>query len=145
MVREEDVGADAGLRKQILSRLKNHLFPYMGATLMKDLSPADVLSAVRVTERRGAIEQAHRLAQLAGKVCRYARVSGYAKFDAAAGLTEALTNIPKEKHRAAIVDPARIGELLRAIDGYPGDISTLYALRVLPYVFVRSQEIRGAM
>ena len=81
----------------------------MGATLMKDLSPADVLSAVRVTERRGAIEQAHRLAQLAGKVCRYARVSGYAKFDAAAGLTETLTNIPKEKHRAAIVDPARIG------------------------------------
>ena len=131
-------------RKQILSRLENHLFPYIGTALMKDLSPAEVLSAVRVTEKRGAIEQAHRLAQLAGKVCRYARVSGYAKFDAAAGLTEALTNIPKEKHRAAIVEPARIGELLRALDGYPGDISTRYALRILPYVFVRSQEIRGA-
>ena len=134
----------ADYRKQILSRLENHLFPYIGAVLMKDLAPADVLSAVRVTEKRGAIEQAHRLTQLAGKVCRYARVTGYAKFDAAAGLTEALTSIPKEKHRAAIVEAARIGELLRAIDGYQGDISTLYALRILPYVFVRSQEIRGA-
>ena len=131
-------------RKQILSRLENHLFPYIGAVLMKELTPTDVLTAVRVTEKRGAIEQAHRLTQLAGKVCRYARVTGHAKFDAAAGLTEALTSIPKEKHRAAIVEAARIGELLRAIDGYQGDISTLYALRILPYVFVRSQEIRGA-
>ena len=134
----------ADYRKQILSRLENHLFPYIGGVLMKDLAPADVLSAVRVTEKRGAIEQAHRLAQLAGKICRFARVSGYCTFDAASGLTEALTSIPREKHRAAIVDPIRIGELLRAIEDYPGDISTLYALRILPYVFVRSQEIRGA-
>lgn len=131
-------------RKQILSRLEKHIFPYIGAVLIKDLSPADVLSAVRVTEKRGAIEQAHRLAQLAGKICRFARVSGYCTFDAAAGLTEALTSIPKEKHRAALVEPKAVGGLLRAIETYPGDVSTRYALRILPYVFVRSQEIRGA-
>ena len=133
-----------GYRKQILSRLENHLFPYIGAIPMNILAPAEILAAVQVTEQRGSIEQAHRLAQLAGKICRFARVSGYCTFDAASGLTEALTTIPKEKHRATIVDPSKIGGLLRAIDDYSGDISTRYALRILPYVFVRSQEIRGA-
>jgi len=45
---------------------------------------------------------------------------------------------------AAITDPEKIGHLLRAIDGYQGDVSITYAMRILPYVFVRSQEIRGA-
>ena len=34
--------------------------------------------------------------------------------------------------------------MLRSIDEYPGDISTRYALRILPYVFVRSSELRCA-
>lgn len=67
-----------------------------------------------------------------------------ARHDVSAGLTETLSVSSPQQHRAALKDPVQIGALLRAIDGYPGDISTLYALRVLPYVFVRSQEIRGA-
>lgn len=131
-------------RKQVLSRLENHLFPYIDKKSFAELKPTDILKAVRVTEARGSIEQAHRLCQLAGKVCRYARVSGYAEFDIAAGLTEALAVVPQTTHRAALTDPERIGELLRAIDAYPGDLSIKYALRILPYVFVRSQELRGA-
>lgn len=57
------------------------------------------MAAVQWTEQRGSIEQAHRLAQLAGKICRFARVSRDCTFDAASGLTDALTTIPKEKHR----------------------------------------------
>ena len=52
--------------------------------------------------------------------------------------------VPETKHRSAIVAPSSIGALLRAIETYDGDISILYALRILPYVFVRSQELRGA-
>jgi integrase len=33
---------------------------------------------------------------------------------------------------------------LRAIDGYQGDVSTVYALRIMPYAFVRSGELRAA-
>jgi len=45
---------------------------------------------------------------------------------------------------AAITEPAKIGELLRAIDGYIGQPSTAYALRLAPYVFVRPGELRRA-
>jgi len=89
------------------------------------------------------IETAHRLAQLAGQVCRYARLVGYAKYDVASGLVEALPPVQTE-HYPAIIDPKEIGALLRAIDDYPGDVSTRYALRIMPYVFVRSGELRAA-
>lgn len=51
---------------------------------------------------------------------------------------------PKNKHHAAITDPARIGELLRAIDGFTGQPVTLAALKLAPLVFVRPDELRHA-
>ena len=49
-----------------------------------------------------------------------------------------------KEHLAAITDPKEIGLLLQAIDQYQGDISVLYALKMLPYVFTRSNELLGA-
>lgn len=130
-------------RRQILGRLERMLFPYIGNKTFATLEPADILFAVRHAEKRGAIETAHRLTQLSGQICRYAVIVGYAKYNAAAGLSEALPAI-KTRHLPAITDPKKIGHLLRAIDSYQGDISILYALRMFPYVFIRSSEIRGA-
>lgn len=130
-------------QKKVLSRLENQLFPRLGKIPLIKLESTDILAAVRFAEERGFIETAHRLVQLAGQVCRYARLCGYVKYDVASGLVEALPPIQRG-HYAAITDPAEIGHLLRAIDAYPGDIGITYALRILPYVFVRSKEIRAA-
>ena len=51
---------------------------------------------------------------------------------------------PKPKHLSAIVDPKRVGELLRAIDGYTGQPVTRLALALSPHVFVRPGELRQA-
>jgi len=37
-----------------------------------------------------------------------------------------------------------VGELLRAIDGYTGQLSTEYAMKLAPLVFVRPVELRAA-
>ena len=140
---KKTIALSLGHQKKVLSRLENQLFPYIGGMLISKLEPADILHAVRHAEERGLIETAHRLAQLAGQVCRYARLVGYARYDVAAGLVEALPPYSRN-HYAAITDPVEIGHLLRAIDSYPGDITMTYALRILPYVFVRSGEIRAA-
>lgn len=131
-------------QKSIRLRLENMLFPHIGNRLMVDLEVEDFLSVVRLAEARGAHETSHRLAQLCGQVSRYARLIGLIKHDNATGITEALTPVVKQ-HRAAITDPVEIGHLLQAIDGYSGGITTQYALRILPYVFTRSGELRGAM
>ena len=132
-----------GHQKKILSRLENQLFPFLGAKLFSSLEPGDFLAAIQKAESRGAIETAHRLAQLCGQVSRYARIVGLTRYDVAAGLTEALTPV-QTNHYATITDPAEVGHLLRAIDEYAGEPSICFALKVLPFVFVRSVELRGA-
>lgn len=132
-----------GHQKKILLRLENQLFPYLGNVHLADLEAADFLAAIQKAEARGAIETAHRLAQLCGQVTRYARISGIVKHDAAAGLTEALAPV-QTRHYAAITDPAAIGRLLRDIDAYQGEPTICHALRILPYVFVRSGELRAS-
>ena len=47
-------------------------------------------------------------------------------------------------NRAAITEPKKVGELLRAIDGYQGSFVVQCALRFLPLVFVRPGELRHA-
>lgn len=133
----------ADYRRDILSRLENQLFPYIGGKPFSLLEPADLINAVNPALKRGAVETAHKLIRLAGQVCRYARLVGYCKYDVAAGLTEALPSV-QTKHLAAITSPKEIGHLLRAIDAYQGDISISYAMKILPYTFVRSGELRAA-
>ena len=48
------------------------------------------------------------------------------------------------RNHPAITDPARIGELLRAIDGYHGQRTTEYALKLAPRFFARPGEFRKA-
>jgi integrase len=48
------------------------------------------------------------------------------------------------KHHAAITEPAKIGELLRAIHGYIGYPTTQAALKLAALLFVRPGELRKA-
>lgn len=128
---------------QVMHRLEALVFPFIGSRPIAELGAEDFLAAIQKTEERGHIETAHRLAQVCGQVTRYARLAGMVRADAASGLTEALTPT-QARHHATITDPAEIGMLLRAIDEYPGEPVTRYALKILPYVFVRSGELRGA-
>lgn len=74
---------------------------------------------------------------------RYAVVTARAKADPA-GLLLGAVAAPKVRHLAAIPDPKRAGELLRAIDGYSGQPATRFALALSPHVFVRPGELRQA-
>jgi integrase len=79
----------------------------------------------------------------AGQVFHYAILEGISENDPTSALRRAL-KAPKQKHHAALTDPGKIGELLRAIDGFNGQQVTLYALRIAPLVFVRPGELRQA-
>ena len=131
-------------KKQTLARFENQIFPFMGDIPVSKLRPSDILAGLRDVEKRGSVDMAHRLASLIRQVCRYAVAAGYAEFNAAAELSAAMTPKPKAVPRAAILDPCRIGQLLRDIDEYQGSFSVKYALKLMPYLFVRSQELRNA-
>lgn len=115
----------------------------IGKLPITDIEPADVLIAVRKIERKGQLESARRTLQLAGAVFRYAVATARLSSDPTRDLRGALT-APTVTHYGAIIDPARVGELLRAIDGYEGQPITKLAMQLAPLVFVRPGELRHA-
>jgi integrase len=123
--------------------VKDLLFPHLGSRPIRTINPPDILTVLRRLEARGKIETAHRTKQRAGQVFRYAIATGRAERDPTADLRGALTPIDTQ-HRPAITEPKRVGELLRAIDGYTGQPTACYALKLAPLLFVRPTELRAA-
>lgn len=127
----------------IVARLELNVFPYLGKTPIATIKPADVLAVIRIIEARGALETAHRVLQICGKVFRYAVATGRAERDVTADLRGAIPPT-KVKHHATIIDPKEIGHLLRAMDNYQGYFPVACALKLSPLVFVRPSELRCA-
>lgn len=115
----------------------------IGSRPISEITSPELLGALRAVEERGNLETARRLRSFAGRVFRYGIATGRTERDLSSDIRGALT-APKVTHRAAILDPAEVGGLLRAIDGYGGQPSTILALKLAPHVFVRPGELRYA-
>ncbi|WP_068076907.1 tyrosine-type recombinase/integrase [Novosphingobium lentum] len=115
----------------------------IGKLPIGEIEPADVLTAVRRIEGKGKLESARRSLQLAGAVFRYAVATARLASDPTRDLRGALAT-PKVTHYAAILEPVKVGELLRAIDGYESLGLTRLALQLAPHVFARPGELRHA-
>lgn len=129
--------------EKVQARLMKNLYPWIGNRPIAELAAPELLQVLRRVEGRGAVHTAKRLLQYAGQVFRFGVATGRCQRDIAADLRGALTE-EKETHRAAITDPKKVAELLRAIDGYQGELVTRCALRLSPLVFVRPGELRHA-
>ncbi len=125
------------------NRFVAFVFPYIGKRPIAGIKPLDVLEVLKRIEERGRHETAHRVRSECGNVFRYAVVTGRAERDPTVDLRGAIAAVAR-RNRPAIVDPVRIGELMRAIAGYRGDVSTEFALKLLPLTFVRPGELRLA-
>jgi len=117
--------------------------PWIGSRPISAIDAPEILKMLRRIEERGAHETAHRTKQRCGQVFRYAISTGRAKHDPTADLRGALAPVVSTS-RAAITDPAKVGELMRAIGTYQGSLVTKCALRLAPLVFVRPGELRKA-
>ena len=69
--------------------------------------------------------------------------AGRAERDPSADLRGAIAPV-KHGRMATITEPKKIGELLRAMDGYEGTAVAKCALNLAPLVFVRPGELRHA-
>jgi integrase len=126
-----------------LQRLRAYVLPSLGRQPIRTISAPELLAALRRIEARGTYETAHRTRSAISRVMRYAIATGRAERDITVDLRGALTPVTKTNF-PAITEPKRIAELLRAIDGYVGQPSTAYALKIAPLLFVRPGELRGA-
>jgi integrase len=122
--------------------VKSYLLQYLGRRPVAAITAQELLGVLRREEARGRNETAHRVRSLAGRILRFAVATGRATHDVAADLKDALAPVAS-RNFASVTDPAKVGELLRAIDGYSRQPITALALKLAPLVFVRPGELGG--
>ncbi|MFM2347807.1 MAG: hypothetical protein RL654_2560 [Pseudomonadota bacterium] len=139
LVHEPKVSTTYARRSRL--QLERDLFPWLGRMTFPEITAPVLLQVLRRVEARGAGYSALRVKQTFGLVCRYAVATGHAERDPSADLRGALV-APVSTHYAAITDPVKVGELLRAIDGYDGMPWVVVALKVAALTFQRPGNVR---
>jgi integrase len=126
-----------------LRNLEKDLFPFIGAKLMTEIHPMELMQAVKKVEERGAMEAARRVLDTAGQVFKHWLPMAPPQYrNITEGLKARLT--PRVKgHFAAITEPARFGELMRAIRAYKGGPLVRVALQLAPLLYQRPGNLRA--
>jgi integrase len=128
--------------KYIRKRLEIDLFPKLGDRPIKEITAPELLSVVRIIEKRGALELANRALTYSGQVFMYAIATGRAERNPANDLKGALkTHI---KRHYAHLKSIELPEFLKRVNAYDGHVQTRLAVLLLILTFVRTAELRGA-
>jgi integrase len=127
--------------ERAIARLESDVFPWLGKRPISEIDAPEILVVMRRVDSRGARYTAHRVRSEISQIFRFAIATGRAKADPAKDLIGAIPQ-PTEKHFAAITDPAKVAEMLRAFDGFSGTFPVLCALKLAPMLFVRPGELR---
>lgn len=119
------------------------LVPTIGQKHVGEITPRELLEALRTVEKKGHLETARRMRSFAGRVFRYAVATSRAEADPSSVLKGALT-APQVRHHSAILEAEKVGPLLASIEQYEGQPLIHLALKLTPHVFVRPGEMRRA-
>ena len=125
-----------------LRQLERDLFPWIGDRPISGIHAMELLAALKKVEERGALETADRVLMLARQVWDYwLPTANSTQRNITEGLKARLTPYRK-KTFAAIVDPVRFGELLRACQAYKGGVIVRTALQLAPLLYQRPGNLR---
>jgi integrase len=127
---------------RMLRQLERDLFPWIGDRSMADIHAMELLAALQKVEERGALETADRALMLARQVWDYwLPTATVQQRNITEGLKGRLTPY-RGKNFAAILDPVRMGGLMRAIKGYKGGPIVRTALQLSPLLYQRPGNLR---
>lgn len=131
----------ATTQRKAKQQLRDFVSKHIGRRPVGEIKAPEVLVMLKRIEAAGSLETCRKVKELCGRIFRHAVATGRADRDPTQDL-RGLLKAPIAINRPAITDPRRIGQLLRAIEGYQAQPSTMYALRLAPHVFLRPGELR---
>ena len=127
---------------RMLRQLERDLFPWIGERPIAQIHAMELLSALHKVEERGALETADRALMLARQIWDYwLPTAGVEQRNITEGLKARLTPY-RSKSFAAIVEPKRFGDLMRAIQTYKGGPIVRTALQLAPLLYQRPGNLR---
>ncbi len=123
-------------------QLERDLLPSLGDRPMATIKPMELLAVIQKVEQRGAVETADRVLMLARQIWEYwLPTAERPQRNITEGLKARLLPY-RGKSFAAIVDPLRMGALMRAIRGYKGGKIVRTALQLAPLLYQRPGNLR---
>ena len=131
--------------EKVMRHLELHVFPWVGDRPLDTIAPTEVVRCLHRIKERGHLETAQRVREAVQHVFQYAVDVGVLEPSKnfvnrrTAGLPA-----PRSRHYAAITDPQKLGQLLRDIRAYSGNVITRSALRLSPLLFQRPGQLRLA-
>lgn len=128
----------------VLSRLEVNVFPRIGSTSLKAITPPMVLTVIRAIEARGANDMAHRVRNHISDIFVWAIASGLAESDPAAIIRKALVQTDSRLRPALVkIDHAR-QVLIETEKSQLAHWSTKLASRLLALTAARPGVVRLA-
>ncbi|SEO64293.1 Phage integrase family protein [Luteibacter sp. UNC138MFCol5.1] len=128
-------------RSKVVWMLETYAFPWIGKRPIGSITTPEMLLLLRRPESLGKLETAQRLKQSSGQVFRYAIGTGRADRDPTADLRGVLTTVHVQ-HHASITHKPSVGQLMRDIEAFTGQLVTRCGLQLSALVFVRPGELR---
>lgn len=126
----------------VIESMERDLFKVIGPYPVAEIDEGLMLAALRLVERRGAIETAHRLRQRAERVFRYAAGSGAPNSNPAVNVRDSLAPVPPKRRWPALTDLKDIRALLRDADRAGALPSTKLSSRFLALTAQRPGMVR---
>ncbi len=129
---EHRLSVTASTHAHTLAWMENDVFPWLGKRPITEIDASETLFVLKRIDGRGARHTAHKIRSKIGMVFRYSIRQGHCKSDPARDL---IGTIPSASttHFAAITEPAKVGEMLRAFDAFTGTFPVLCALKLSPH------------
>ena len=129
-------------------RMFKNITDWLGNVAIKDVKRVNIINILEKVQNRGTIETAHRLLSLINKVYMFAVTKEYVEHNIIADIDRKAVLVANKKntHLPAVTEHKDIKQLLNDINTignkYKSDISTVFIFKIIPYVFVRSENIR---
>lgn len=128
--------------KQATHCLEQNAFPKIGRLPIRTVTAAQLLEILQNMEKRGAETYALQLRQWCSAIFRHAVVTLRADVDPAAALKGAIHR-PQVEHSKPM-SAEQIGDFKARLTKYGGNRTTVIAMRLMLYTFVRTVELRKA-
>lgn len=123
-----------------------YVFPFIGKQPITEITRKDIIKILQQLKENDLTETAHRVFMLINKVYMYAVTTEKTTHNITADIDKKVLLGKQEKiHYPTFTKIKDIKGLLLSIEDYQGELSTKYAMKLLPYLFVRSFNLRNML
>lgn len=130
--------------EKVGAALNAHVLPRLGKLPIESITAPMVLDVVHAVEKRGKIEQAHRVLRWTKGIMRYAQAAGVIKHNPIADMRPSELLADRDPTHYPHLERNELRAFLQSIAEYKGRPETRIAVNILLMLAVRTGELRAA-